>query len=169
MQDIGIFYGSLTGNTEAAAKQIQQELGSGIAQTYDVAIAKASDIEQFSNLIFGSSTLGLGDLQDDFEGFMAELKSANLEGKKVAVFGCGDQGIYADSFVDAIGEIYETLQNKDCEIVGKISTDGYEYDESRAEVDGQFVGLPLDEENQSDLTYERIKSWVEQLKNEFKN
>lgn len=168
MQDIGIFYGSLTGNTEAAAKQIQQELGVDITKIYDVASAKASDVEQFCNLIFASSTMGIGDLQDDFEDFMSELKSANLKGKKVAIFGYGDQAIYADSFVDAIGEIYETLQNKGCVITGSVACDGYEYDESRAEVDGQFVGLPLDEENQSDLTDERIRSWVKQLKHEFK-
>lgn len=167
MQNIGIFHGSSTGNTEAAAKQIQQELGTGIAKTFDVANAKAGDIEQFSNLIFGSSTWGIGDMQDDFEDFLSEIASANLEGKKVAIFGYGDQDTYADSFVDAIGQIYEALENKGCEIVGKIPVDGYEYDESKAEVDGQFIGLPLDEENQSNLSDERIKKWVEQLKSQF--
>ncbi|MEA3505393.1 MAG: flavodoxin [Bacteroidota bacterium] len=167
MKNIGIFYGSSTGNTEAAAKQIQKELGEGIAKTFDVANAKASDIEQFSNLIFGSSTWGIGDMQDDFEDFLSQIKKANLEGKKAAIFGFGDQEMYADSYVDAIGEIYETLDGKGCQIVGKVSTDGYEYDESKAVVDGQFVGLPLDEENQSNLTDNRIKHWVEQLKNEF--
>ena len=167
MQNIGIFYGSSTGNTEAAAKQIQEELGADIAKPFDVANAKANDIEQFSNLIFGSSTWGIGDMQDDFEDFLSEIASANLEGKKVAIFGYGDQDTYADSFVDAIGRIYEALEGKGCEIIGMVSTDGYEYDESKAEKNGQFVGLPLDEENQSDLTDERIKSWVEQLKNQF--
>ena len=167
MQNIGIFYGSSTGNTEAAAKQIQKELGADIVKTFDVANAKANDIEQFSNLIFGSSTWGIGDMQDDFEDFLSEITSANLEGKKVAIFGYGDQDTYADSFVDAIGQIYETLEGKGCEIIGMVSTDGYEYDESKAEENGHFVGLPLDEENQSDLTDERIKSWVEQLKNQF--
>lgn len=167
MQNIGIFYGSSTGNTEAAAKQIQNELDADIVKTFDVANAKANDIEQFSNLLFGSSTWGIGDLQDDFEDFLPEITSANLEGKKVAIFGYGDQDSYADSFVDAIGRIYEALEGKGCEILGMVSTDGYEYDKSKAEINGQFVGLPLDEENQSDLTNERIKSWVEELKNHF--
>lgn len=30
-----------------------------------------------------------------------------------------------------------------------------------------FYAFPLDEENQGDLTNERIKNWVEQLKGEF--
>ena len=167
MQNIGIFYGSSTGNTEAAAKQIQKELGADIVKTFDVVNAKANDIEQFPNVIFGASTWGIGDIQDDFEDFLSEIASANLGGKKAAIFGYGDQDTYADSFVDAIGLIYEALENKGCEVVGKTSIEGYEYDESKAEVNGQFVGLPLDEENQSDLTDERIKSWVEQLKNQF--
>jgi flavodoxin I len=41
MQKVGIFYGSSTGNTEAAAKQIQNELGADVAETFDVADAKA--------------------------------------------------------------------------------------------------------------------------------
>jgi flavodoxin I len=32
---------------------------------------------------------------------------------------------------------------------------------------GKFVGLALDEDNQSELTNQRIKIWVSQLKAEF--
>lgn len=167
MQKIGIFYGSSTGNTEAAAKQLQKALGADIAKIYDVATTDAREVEQFSNLIFGVSTWGIGDLQDDFEDFLPGLKSANFEGKKIAIFGFGDQETYIDSFVDAIGEIYESILGKGCKIIGGISTAGYDFDESRAEVDGKFVGLPLDEENQSQLTDDRINAWVQELRKEF--
>ncbi len=167
MQNVGIFYGSDTGNTEDVAKLLQKEFGADKVQIFDVANAKAADMAQFTNLIFGSSTWGEGDMQEDFEDFIPEIKSANMEGKKVAIFGCGDQEAYADSFVDAIGLIYEALDGKGCEVVGKVSTDSYEYDESQAEIDGQFVGLPLDEDNESNLTADRIKKWVAQLKKEF--
>ncbi|RMF69726.1 MAG: flavodoxin FldA, partial [Cyanobacteria bacterium J069] len=46
-------------------------------------------------------------------------------------------------------------------------TDGYDFNESKAVRDGKFVGLAIDEDNQSDLTTERIQSWVAQLKREF--
>lgn len=167
MQNVGIFYGSSTGNTETVAEQVQKEFGEENAQIFDVAEAKAGDIEKFENIIFGASTWGIGDLQDDFEGFLSEISKANLAGKKVAIFGLGDQSSYSDSFADAIGEIHENLEDKGCELIGETSTDGYEYDETRAEVDGQFIGLVLDEENQSDLTNERITNWVGQLKNKF--
>ena len=168
MEKIGIFYGSSTGNSEIAAQQIQKEFGEDLATVIDVSDATAADIEQFSNIIFGCSTLEIGELEYDFEDFMPELKAANLKGKKVAIFGLGDQESYPDSFVDSIGIIYEALQDKECDIVGKTSTEGYDYDESRGEVDGQFLGLALDDDSQYDLTEERIKNWVDKLKNEFK-
>ena len=167
MEKIGIFYGSSTGNSEHAAQQIQKEFGADLATIIDVSGAKAADVEQYSNIIFGCSTLEIGELEYDFDDFMPELKAANLDGKKVAIFGLGDQESYPDSFVDSIGLIYEVLKDKGCDVVGKTSTDGYDYDESRGEVDGQFMGLALDDDSQDDLTDERIKDWVEKLKKDF--
>lgn len=167
MKNIGIFYGSTTGNTEDAAKQILEEFGAGIAETFDVSESTTKDVEQFSNLIFGASTWGIGDIQDDFEEFLEEIARVDLQGKKIAIYGFGDQDAYPDSFVDAIGTIYALVKNKGAELVGQVSVESYDYDESTAEIDGQFAGLPLDEENQSDLTGGRIKSWVELLKTQF--
>lgn len=167
MQHIGIFYGSSTGNSEFAAEQIQKQFGADIATIIDVSSAKPNAIDQYSNLIFGCSTLEIGELEYDFADFMPQIEAADLENKKVAIFGLGDQESYPDSFVDSIGIIYEAIKDKGCEVVGKVSTDGYDYDESRGEIDGEFMGLPLDEENQGELTEDRIKDWVENLKNEF--
>ncbi len=167
MKKIGIFYGSSTGNSEIVAQQIQKEFGTDLATVIDVSSVKAAKVEQYSNIIFGCSTLEIGELEYDFDDFMPELKAANLENKKVAIFGLGDQESYPDSFVDAIGLIYEVLIKKGCEIVGKTSTEGYDYDESKGEIDGQFMGLALDDDNQHDLTEQRIKDWVAKLKNDF--
>lgn len=167
MEKVGIFYGSSTGNTETAANQIQQELGVDIADIKEVTNAGANDLEAYSNIIFGASTWGVGDMQDDFDVFLSEIENANLAGKKIAIFGLGDQDTYADSFVDAIGIIYETLEGKGCEVIGQIAKDSYSYDVSKAEINGELVGLPLDEENQGNLTNERIKNWVQQLKGQF--
>ena len=61
----------------------------------------------------------------------------------------------------------EKISDLGGETVGYWSTDGYEFTESKAIRDGKLVGLALDEDNQSDLTEERIKTWVAQLKQEF--
>ncbi len=166
MKNVGIFYGSSTGNTEDAAKYMKEKLGE-VATTHNVSNSSAADLEGYSNLIIGCSTWGFGELQDDFIGFMDELEKAELGGKKIALYGFGDQDSYSDTFVDSIGIIYEAIEKKGCEIIGKVSTDGYDYEESAAEKDGEFVGLPLDEDNQADLTTERVDAWLEVIKAKF--
>lgn len=168
MNTIGIFYGSSSGNTEGVAQQIQKAFGADNAQLFDVSKAKKEDLEKFDNLILGTSTWGFGDLQDDFDGFMKQLEAADLNGKVVALFGCGDQESYSDTFVDGIGIVWQALQNRGCTIVGETSTDGYTHSSSQAEVDGSFVGLAIDENNQGDQTADRIGVWVESIKASLK-
>ena len=40
-------------------------------------------------------------------------------------------------------------------LVGPVDTEGYEYEESEAVVDGKFIGLPLDEDFEPEMTDER--------------
>ncbi|TKG95732.1 flavodoxin [Puteibacter caeruleilacunae] len=164
MSKVAVFFGSSTGNTEAAAKQIAAKLEGDV---FDVADDPADKLGEYDNLILGTSTWGVGDLQDDWEGFISDLESADLSEKVVAIFGFGDSMSYGDSFVDGVGTIYEAVKEKAKKVVGFTSVDGYEYDCSTAEVDGQFVGLILDEENQSDLSDERIDAWVSQIQPEL--
>lgn len=164
MSKIAIFYGSSTGNTETVANQLAEILG---ADAFDVSESPADKLGEYDSLIFGTSTWGIGDLQDDWEGFIDEVENADLSGKTVAIFGLGDSGSYPDSFVDAMAKIYEVVKEKGCKIVGEVATDGYEHEASEAIIDGKFVGLPIDEENQADLTEERVNNWAEQIKPEL--
>jgi len=50
--------------------------------------------------------------------------------------------------------------------IGKWSIDGYEFDESQSIIDGKFIGLVIDEDNESDLTTKRVDLWVDQVKSE---
>ena len=164
MAKIGVFYGSSTGNTEEAAKQIAQALG---ADATDISSTSADEILACDCIVLGASTWGAGDLQDDFDDFMSTLEGMDFSGKKVALFGLGDQGSYSDTFVDAIGIIGKAAKAAGAELVGAVSTDGYDYDASEAEEGGTFMGLPLDEDSQSDLTAGRIAAWVADLKKSF--
>lgn len=166
MAHIGIFYGSTTGNTQEVAEKIAKALNVDKADLHDVSNAKA-DFGAYDVLLLGSSTLGYGDLQDDWDSFIGKVKSADLNGKKVALFGCGDSASYSDTFCDAIGKIYNEIKNKGCTIIGQVSTEGYTYDGSDSVVDGRFVGLPIDNDNESDQTDQRIACWVEDLKKEI--
>jgi flavodoxin I len=167
MANIGIFYGSTTGNTEKIAGMIRSEFGEDKADIYNVDIVEKEDVGQYKYLVFGVSTWGVSDLQDDFEDFTEILEGVDFKGKKVALFGLGDQSTYGDTFVDAMGILYELLRKKKVEMVGAIPKTGYSFTGSLAYIKGKLVGLAIDEEFESHLTPGRVKSWVELLKKEF--
>lgn len=161
-----IYYSSSTGNTEKSAGRIRKNLSKEI-KLVNISNDGFDNIEQYDKIILGSSTWGDGDLQDDWDEKWKEFCKVDFSGKTVALFGLGDQDSYADTFLDAMGLIYEELINKGANIIGKTSTDGYDFDESKAVVDGEFVGLALDEDNQSDLSKDRIAQWCETIKTEI--
>ena len=162
---IGIFYGSTNGNTQEAAEKIAEKLG---AKTYDVGKLKSGDeVENYDCLILGTSTWYNGELQDDWDSYLNYLKKVDLSGKKVAFFGLGDQEGYGSDFVSGMRIIYDVALMQGAMPVGRWEDTGYSYDESAAIIEGKFLGLALDEDNQSELSDGRIKQWCEQLKAEF--
>lgn len=134
---------------------------------YNVGDSELTDVTKYKYLIFGVSTWGVSDLQDDFEDFMEILDKVDFSGKKVALFGLGDQSTYTDTFVDAMGVLYNWLKKKGVTIVGSVSRNGYSFTSSMALVKDKLVGLALDEEFESDLTPQRVIDWVEELMKEF--
>ena len=164
MSKIGIFYGSTTGNTESAANAIADGLG---AECSAVDAGAISRMAEYDVLVLGSSTWGLGDLQDDWDTVADSLSGLSLSGKKVAFFGTGDAVGYSDTFVDAMGILKSKLAGTGAQFIGAWPTDGYEFDESASVEGGLFVGLALDEDNQDGDTANRIAEWVGQLKGEI--
>ncbi len=168
MSKIGLFFGTQTGNTEAAAEMIQLALGGeSVVTLHDVAEADLDELGEYDCLIIGCPTWNIGELQSDWEGLYDELDALDFSGKKVAYFGVGDQIGYADNFQDAMGMLEEKISQLGGATVGYWPTDGYEFEESKAVRDGKFVGLALDEDNQSEMTEERVQAWTSQLKTAF--
>ncbi|MBD2494926.1 flavodoxin FldA [Nostoc sp. FACHB-280] len=166
-QKIGLFYGTQTGKTESVAEIIRDEFGNGVVELHDISQADTADFDEYQYLIIGCPTWNVGELQSDWEGFFPELDDINFSGKVVAYFGTGDQIGYADNFQDAMGILEEKISQRGGKTVGYWSTDGYDFNDSKALKNGKFVGLAIDEDNQADLTDKRIKDWVSQLKREF--
>ena len=168
MANIGIFFGSTDGNTERVVGQVQEEFGGDdVAVLHNVNSATADDFDAYDNLILACPTWEIGELQEDWDTFIDELDDADLDGKKITYIGLGDADGYPDTFLDALGLIHERIEGKDCEFVGAWPTDGYDFEESQGFRDGKFLGLAIDEDNQSDLTEDRLKTWVAQVKGEF--
>ena len=160
-----IIYGSSTGTCQAIAEKIAGKLGVGSPDVYDVANISADTVAGYKNLLLGTSTRGAGELQDDWYDGLEKLKGAELSGKTVALFGCGDCESYGDTFCGAMGEMYESLKDSGAKFAGQVPTDWYTYGDSAAVIDGQFVGLALDDVNEDDKTDGRIDAWIEILKN----
>ena len=154
-----IIFGSTTGNTEAAAEKIAA-LMKDEAKVLSVLQVSTDEMEKADFLILGTSTWGFGDLQDDWEEGLAKLNEADIAGKPAAVFGLGDQEGYPDSFVDGMLPLKEALIRNGAVLKGRWSSEGYNFENSAACSDGTFPGLALDEDNQSELTDQRISDWL---------
>jgi flavodoxin I len=165
MEKVGVFYGSTSGSTQKVAEKIGKELGEGV-DLHNIREATIEMIASYSNLIFGTSAWGIGDMQDDWEDFIDELGQIDFSGKKIALFGLGDQLEYPESFVDGLGTLYCRLPDKSV-VVGEWPKKGYSYYFSLAEKDDQFVGLVIDDHQQPDLTEKRISDWAKILKKAF--
>lgn len=161
---IGIFYGSTTGNTEAAAQQIAEILGVDSADIHNVGEASADDAQNYDELVLGSSTWGCGDLQDDWYDFLEGLGAQDLSGKKVALFGCGDSDSYSDTFCGALGQIYDGLKDTGCTFVGAYEPTDYNVTDSDVCRDGLFVGLALDESSDDATNGARMDAWCALVK-----
>ncbi|WP_150050150.1 MULTISPECIES: flavodoxin [Methylomonas] len=169
MANVGIFFGTDTGNSRKVAKQIAKKLG--VAKPENINKASVDDLLAYDVLILGTPTYGDGELpgltagtsSESWEEFMPNLDGADFSGKTIALYGLGDQEGYPDNFVDALGMLYDKFSELGATMVGFTSTDGYTYNKSKAVVDGQFVGLVLDEDNQKELSEDRLADWLTEL------
>ncbi|MFT4994954.1 MAG: flavodoxin II [Paraglaciecola sp.] len=170
---IGLFYGSTTCYTEMAAEKIQSALNELLSEQsvelFNIKEVELARCEAFDILIFGISTWDFGELQEDWESTWQDVPALKLHDKTVALFGLGDQLGYTDWFQDALGMLHDELAILGCNIVGYWPNQGYEFAESKAltEDSSHFVGLSLDDENQYELSDERIQQWTAQLMSEL--
>ncbi|CAD83392.1 flavodoxin 1 [Candidatus Blochmanniella floridana] len=161
---VGIFFGSDTGNTEKLANIIQLRIGKDLSDIFDISNSCKEDIENYDRLIFGIPTWYYGEPQCDWDSFLPIFRKINFLGKKIAIFGCGDQEDYSEYFCDAMSILYNIVINKGAIVVGLWPTSGYYFDMSKSIIDGnKFIGLAIDEDRQPDMTETRVKTWVKQI------
>merc|ERR1712199_42735 len=94
----------------------------------------------------GADSERSGTAWDEF--LYGDLTNLDLKGKKVAIFGMGDQAGYSDNYCDAMDELAECFSKQGAEIVGAWPTEGYEHEDSKSVRGDNFVGCPFDEDNQ---------------------
>ncbi len=116
-----LIYGSTTGNTEALSEHVAAGLKQGGADVTvkDVADTGVDELASYDAIVFGCSTWGDGELQDDFIDFHDDMDGTSLDGKKAAVFGPGDSDDYPDTFCEAVGILEDTLKKCGADIVAE--------------------------------------------------
>ncbi len=173
MNKIGIFYGTETGMTEAMAQVMYRVLGDDIAsEPANVNQAKVSELLQYKALILGAPSYGVGELpgrttgseQGNWEEFLFRPDDSDLSGKRVALFGLGNQQKYYDRFASSLIHLYQHFVAYGAEVIGAWSTEGYQFTRSRSVIDNKFVGLVLDHHTQPETTQTRIIGWLDQIK-----
>ena len=172
MEKIAIFFGPLNGSVHRVAKLIASKIGPETADLIHITEASATDLEKYTKIIFGISTVGKDSWQQKFDNtdwshFLPIVSAFNFTGKKVAIFGLGDHITYAYHFVDSMGLLGKVVKKQGGELFGRVSTQGYTFQDSDAIVEGQFIGLPVDEDFEPELTEERVAAWVDSLMKEF--
>merc|ERR1712032_318943 len=136
--EVGLFYSTSTGNTEAAADWIKQKFGGEITDPTDIGEVDLSDLEGYSSLIVGAPTWNTG----------------------------ADEGRSGTAWDEVIEEVNSAMKDAGATMVGFVDPSGYDFAESKSVIDGKFCGLPLDEDNESDMTEDRVAAWRAQISGE---
>lgn len=166
---IALFYGSSTCYTEMAGDKIRQTLGAERVDVFNIADTPIIEAEFYDCVILGIPTWDYGELQEDWDDIWDEIDQVNWQGKKVALYGLGDQVGYPEWFLDAMGYLHAKVAKLGAQPCGYWPNQGYEFKASKALINDErdFVGLALDDENEFDLSEQRISQWCQQITREF--
>ena len=89
MSKVAVVYWSMTGNTEAMAKELASAADTEAIESSEFS---ADMCDQYDAFAFGCPAMGAEELEDSvFEPFISEIESG-LSGKKVVLFGSYDWG-----------------------------------------------------------------------------
>lgn len=166
MKKLGIYYGSTSGITVGIVDELEFYLRGEDYEVFNVADG-IENMSEFENLILLSPTYGVGELQRDWANVYEDFKKVDFTNKVVGIVGVGNQYAFGESFVGAMKHLYDVVVANGGKVVGFTSTEGYHYEECDSLVGDQFMGLALDESNQDNDTPDRIKAWIESIKNLF--
>lgn len=154
------------GATELVAEQVAgalyRELGTEVP-CRDLAYYDLGALAEHDLIVLGLSTWNIGQLPSDLELRLPELAGLDLHGKLLALFGTGDAVGYPDTYLDALALVDDALTTTGVERIGDWPTAGYSFVESLARQGDHFIGLGVDEDNEPELTDERVAGWVKKV------
>lgn len=123
-----VVFGSTTGTTRLLAGSIKKALVTAGFQVRakNVARTRVDELPRYPLLFLGCSTWENGEIQRDFQFFLANMGALRLEGAKAAVFGPGSR--HYPHFCRAVDLLEEELQRRGAKLLGpslRIDGSGY--------------------------------------------
>ncbi len=174
MSKIGLFFGPEKGSVHRVAEKVKAAIGADLVEMVLVHDASAADLEKYDKIIFGISTVGKETWDSEYSNtdwakFFPEISKVDYSEKTLAIFGLGDHITYPAHFVNAMGRLYREIKSAtpEAKVVAPVDPSVYEFEESDAVVDGMFVGLPVDEDFEPEMTDERVAAWSAEVKSAF--
>jgi flavodoxin I len=168
-----LFFSPKGGNVNRVANKLGELIGNDKVDIIPVKEAEKGDLYKYNNIILVGSTVGADHwdneiVVDEWPEFFTKMKEISFENKKVAIVGLGNSVLYPEHFADGMAVLYERIKQQNGEILGFVDAKDYDFTDSEALNDeGFFCGLPIDEDNEAELTTERLERWISILKSDF--
>ncbi len=155
-----LVYSQHSENTAKIVAIINDYLKEKITEV-NVENASFDELLKYDLLILGISTWFDGELPNYWDEYLPGLEELDFSGKKVAIFGLGNQAGYPENYQDAMGILADFFKSRGAEIIGYTSADSYSFECSLAVKDGQFCGLAIDTSFPAEKTKKLIEEWVD--------
>ena len=168
-----IFFSPEGGNVNRVANKLGELIGNDKVDIIPVKEVEKGDLYKYNKIILVGSTVGTDHwnneiVVDEWPEFFTKIKEISFEKKKVAIVGLGNSVLYPEHFADGIAVLYESIIQQNGEILGKVDAKDYDFTDSEAVNDeGFFCGLPIDEDNEAELTTQRLEKWITLLNPDF--
>ena len=173
MSKTALFYSPEGGNVNRVTNKLGEMIGNDKVDIIPVKEVEKGDLYKYNKIILVGSTVGADHwnneiIVDEWPEFFTKIKEISFEKKKVAIVGLGNSVIYPSHFADGMAVLYERIIKQGATILGKVDAKDYDFEDSEAvNDDGFFCGLAIDEDNEAELTTERLEKWIFILKPDF--
>ena len=173
MSKTAIFYSPQGGSVNSIANMLGEMIGNEKVEISPVKDFKENDLHKYNQIILIGSTVGADHwdnevVVDEWTEFFTRIEKPGLKEKKVAIVGLGNSVLYPEHFVDGMAVLHEKVLEQNATVFGKVDAAEYDFEDSEAvNEDGYFCGLAIDEDNEPELTAERLEKWISLLKPDF--
>ena len=173
MSKTAIFFSPKGGNVDSVANKLGELIGNDKVDIIPVKEVEKGDLYKYNKIILVGSTVGTDHwnneiVVDEWPEFFTKTEEISFENKKLALVGLGNSVLYPEHFADGMAVLYERIKEQNGEILGFFDAKVYDYTDSESVNDeGLFCGLAIDEDNEPELTTERLEKWISILKPDF--